>query len=504
MVSWPLYICLLGAVVQLALPAGDARPARGMALFTALAALAFGFVGALQISAVGTPVTLTRLPWIPGLGVEYFLAVDGISLTLVVLTGVAAVVGVLFSWNVEHRPTEFFALYFLLLAGCFGVFLSFDLFLLFVFYELAIIPKYFLIAIWGSKNREQGAMKLALYSFVGSALVLIGLIAAFVAAGSKGFDLVEWAKFSFTPSFQFWAFPAVFLGFAVLAGLWPFHTWAPAGHSAAPTAASMLLAGVVMKLGAYGALRVAITLFPVGAQAWQTCFGALAAIGILYGALVALTQRDLKYVIGYSSVSHMGFVLLGLMTLTTLGLSGAVLQMFSHGIIGGLLFAVAGRMVYDRAHTRDLGELEGLQLHSVLPFAAVTFVLAGFASMGMPGFSGFIAELNVLLGAWKVFPSLALVAGAGILVGVVYTLRVMHRTFFAVASGEVEVNEIAVRELTRAENLQSITVPERFGAVILIGLSLALGLYPGLLLDWILPALAGPLFDGLRKSGGGE
>ena len=169
-----------------------------------------------------------------------------------------------------------------------------------------------------------------------------------------------------------------------------------------------------------------------------------------------------------------------------------------------MLFAVVGRMVYDRAHTRDLGELERLQLHSVLPFAAVTFVLAGFASMGMPGFSGFIAELNVLLGAWKVFPSLALVAGAGILVGVVYTLRVMHRTFFAVASGEVEVNEIAVRELTRAENSEAITVPERFGAVILIGLSLALGLYPGLLLDWILPALAGPLFDGLRKSGGGE
>src|SRR5207244_2236162 len=232
------------------------------------------------------------------LGIRFHLAADGISLVLVLLTGIAAVSGVLFSWNVEHRPKEFFAFYLALIGGVYGVFLSFDLFLLFVFYELAIIPKYFLIAIWGSTNREYGAMKLALYSFVGSAMVLVGLIAAYVLAGAHTFDLVELAKFSFPKAMQFWMFPFVFVGFAILAGLWPFHTWAPTGHVAAPTAASMLLAGVVMKLGAYGCLRVAMTLFPAGLDpwgfkvlglgSWRDVIAVLAVIGIVYGAMVAL------------------------------------------------------------------------------------------------------------------------------------------------------------------------------------------------------------------------
>jgi NADH-quinone oxidoreductase subunit M len=280
-------------------------------------------------------------------------------------------------------------LYLGLIGAVYGVFLSFDVFLLFVFYELAIIPKYFLIAIWGSTNREYGAMKLVLYSFVGSALVLVGIVAAYVAAGGETTNLVELSVHAYPEALQYWAFPVTFVGFAFLAGLWPFHTWAPTGHVAAPTAASMLLAGVVMKLGAYGALRVAMTLFPLGLQAWQWPLGVLAVVGIVYGATVALTQRDFKFVIGYSSVSHMGFVLLGLVTLNEVGLSGAVLQMFSHGIIAGLLFAVVGRMVYDRTHTRDLNALEGMRLVRAMPFAAMTFVVASLASMGLPGFSGF-------------------------------------------------------------------------------------------------------------------
>jgi NADH-quinone oxidoreductase subunit M len=221
-----------------------------------------------------------------------------------------------------------------------------------------------------------------------------------VLAGAKTFDLIQLSQFAFPANFQAWAFPLVFVGFAILAGLWPFHTWAPTGHVAAPTAASMLLAGVVMKLGAYGALRVAMTLFPQGLNAWREVIAILAVIGIVYGAMVALVQKDFKFVIGYSSVSHMGFVLLGLMTLTSIGLSGAVLQMFSHGIIAGLLFGVVGRMVYERTHTRDLADLELMNLNRALPFAAFTFVIGGLASMGMPGFSGFIAELQVLIGAW--------------------------------------------------------------------------------------------------------
>src|SRR5438309_1903328 len=238
-----------------------------------------------------------------------------------------------------------------------------------------------------------------------------------------------------------WAFPLVFVGFAILAGLWPFHTWAPTGHVAAPTAASMLLAGVVMKLGAYGCLRVAMTLFPrgmdpwgfhvLGLGSWRDLFALLALIGIVYGAMVALVQKDFKFVVGYSSVSHMGFVLLGVMTLNLIGLSGAVLQMFSHGILAGLLFAVVGRMVYDRTHTRELTELQGMHLNRAIPFAAFTFVVGGLASMGLPGFSGFVAELQVLMGAWRAFPWLAIWTGAGILIGVAYILRTIQKSFYS-------------------------------------------------------------------------
>ena len=263
---------------------------------------------------------------------EYHLALDGISLTLALVTALTAVSAVLFSWDVEHRPNEFFFWLLLVVAGSFGVFLSADLFLFFLFYELVIVPKYFLILIWGSTNKEYGAMKLTLYSFLGGALVFIGILVAYVAAGSL--DLQQLAQFPFSPQLQRWAFPVLFLGFAILAGIWPLHTWAPTGHVAAPTAGSMLLAGIVMKLGAYGALRVAMNIFPEGFALWRNWIAVLAVFGIVYAAAVALRQRDLKFVIGYSSVSHMGFVLLGLATGSALGASGSVLQMFSHGVIG--------------------------------------------------------------------------------------------------------------------------------------------------------------------------
>jgi NADH-quinone oxidoreductase subunit M len=274
--------------------------------------------------------------------------------------------------------------------------------------------------------------------------------------------------------------------------MWPFHTWAPTGHVAAPTAASMLLAGVVMKLGAYGALRVAMTLFPEGLRYWQNCIALLAVIGIVYGGTVALVQRDIKFVIGYSSVSHMGFVLLGLMTLTQIGLSGAVLQMFSHGIIAGLLFAVVGRMIYDRAHTRELSKLEPMNLGVLAPFAAVTFVIAGAASMGLPGFSGFIAELQVLTGAWGVFPRLTILAGVGILVGIAFMVRVWIKAFFGEKQNQAQAAAI---------HLEPISIPERVGACLLLGTTVLIGLWPGLLLNLITPTLRSPLFQPLWKGG---
>ena len=492
MLAWTVYISFLGVLALMLLPAGNARAARGVALVTAILGFIIGLVSAFGFAPERGIQTITRTAWIPGLGIDYYLAADGISVTLVLLTGLAAVAGILFSWNIEHRAKEFFVFYLALIAGVYGVFLSFDLFLLFVFYELAIIPKYFLIAIWGSTNREYGAMKLALYSFIGSAMVLVGLIAAYVTAGSKTMNLLELAQYPFPPALQNWAFPVVFIGFAILAGLWPFHTWAPTGHVAAPTAASMLLAGVVMKLGAYGALRVAMTLFPLGLATWRNEIALLAVIGIVYGALVALVQKDFKFVIGYSSVSHMGFVILGLVTLNTIGMTGAVLQMFSHGVIAGLLFGVVGRMVYDRTHTRDLPELEAMRLNKALPFAAGTFAVAAFASMGLPGFSGFAAELQVLIGAWSAFPTYTVLAGVGIVVGVAYTLRVLQLAFFGEATEPVP---------EAAHPLPPITLPERLGAVLLIATTVLIGLCPRLLLSLIGPSFQSPLFEHVLKGG---
>jgi len=499
MLAWTIYISFLGALALLLLPKASTTAARILALLTAAAGFAIGLTAFLG-HRTGELITVTRHSWIPALGIEYHLAADGISLCLILLTGIVAITGILFSWNIERRTKEFFAFYLLLIGSVYGVFLSYDLFLLFVFYEIVIIPKYFLIATWGSTRREYGAMKLALYSFIGSAMVLIGLIAAYVMAGAKSMSLDALAGFPFPVHFQMFAFPLVFIGFAILAGLWPFHTWAPTGHVAAPTAASMLLAGVVMKLGAYGCLRVAMTLFPLGLSpwgfhilgfgSWRDVFALLAIIGIVYGAMVALVQKDFKFVIGYSSVSHMGFILLGLMTLNQIGISGAVVQMFSHGILAGLLFAVVGRMVYDRTHTRDLTALGPMNLNKAIPFAAVTFVLVGMASMGLPGFSGFVAELMILIGAWHAFPIFALGAGLGIVVGVIYIWRAMQKAFFAepaVASSHTP--------------LPPISIPERLGAVILIATSIAIGLYPQMLLKIITPALNSPLFEGLRKGG---
>src|SRR6267378_1356374 len=370
MIAWTIYLTFGGGVLVLVLPRAFAR---WVALFATTAGLALG-----TVVFVGTPIadlahftTIVRVPWVPALGMNYHLALDGVSLTMVLVTGISAVSTVLLSWDVEHRQNEFF-FWLLVVAGCYGVFLSADLFLLFVFYELVIVPKYFLIAIFGSTNKEYGAMKLTLYSFFGGALVFLGIIAAYVSGGSLDLNLL--AQFQFAPQLQSWAFPILFLGFAVLAGIWPLHTWAPTGHVAAPTAGSMLLAGIVMKLGAYGALRVAMNILPLGFQVWSKWIAVLGVIGIVYAAGIALRQRDLKFVIGYSSVSHMGFVLLGLATANVLGVSGAVLQMFSHGVIAALLFAVAG-MVYRHTHTRDLDTLSGMDLSRALPFAAFSFVI---------------------------------------------------------------------------------------------------------------------------------
>jgi NADH-quinone oxidoreductase subunit M len=483
---WTILSAFAGALLVLLLPARMAGHSR----FIALAASLVGAVAAAAacMSRLNHPdaaVWSFDRPWIPSFGIRFHLATDGLSLTLLLLTGIVAVAGVLFSWNVEKRPRAFFAFFMTIIGGVYGVFMSRDAFLLFVCYEIVILPKYMLIAIWGSTNKEYGAMKLTMYSIGGSALILIGLVVAYAAAGGTSFDINHLASATYSPALQSWAFPILFLGFAVLAGMWPFHTWAPTGHVAAPTAASMLLAGVVMKLGAYGALCVAMPLFPQGFEQWKPVIAGLAVIGVIYGALTALAQKDLKFVIGYSSVSHMGFVLLGLAAGTHWGLRGAALQMISHGIIAGLLFGIAGRVVYERTHTRDLTALQGFDLWKSLPGAAVAFTLATAASMGLPGFSGFVAEISVAIGLWQSNPWLVPFVAFGIIVTGAFSLRAMHKAFFPVRKSSDAAPPV----------LPPLTWPEISAITLLIAVSLAIGIYPKPWVVLIDEGLRSPLFQ---------
>ena len=374
--------------------------------------------------------------WLESLGfsVTLKLGVDGISAVLILLNGIVFLTGVVISWRLQPWNKDFFVLLLLLVTGVYGTFESLDLFFLFFFFELAVVPMYLLIGVWGSstdfgtfiRTKEYGAMKLVLYLTAGSLLVWIALIAIFVEAGFGTFDLEELQTVQFPMLFQRLFFPFLVLGFGVLAGLWPFHTWSPDGHVAAPTAVSMLHAGVLMKVGAYPILRVAMTLFPEGAQEWAPVLIGLGTVNVLYGAIAAIAQKDLKYVIAYSSVSHMGYVLMGLATLDPLGVNGAVLQMFSHGIMTALFFALAG-VIYDRAHLRDITVLEGLSKRMGL--TASFFAVAGLTSIGLPGLSGFVAEFLVFAGTFRTYPLLGAMAILGAAITAVYILRLLAKVF---------------------------------------------------------------------------
>ena len=484
-------LSFLGAAIIGFVPGKNVKLIRSLALGTALATFAAAAVCYWQyLSAESTFQQVIDLAWIPAIGAQFKIGVDGLSISLLLLTGLIAICGVLFSWELNERANQFYAYYFTLIGGVFGVFLSLDLFLLFVFYEIAIVPKYFIIAIWGSGKKTYAAMKLVLFSFVGSAVALLGLIALYYGSGVHSFDLLKlMAEGEFSTQFQIVVFPILFIGFGILAGMWPFHTWAPTGHVAAPTAASMLLAGVVMKLGAYGCLRVAIGILPEGAIYWATTVGWIAVINIVYGALIALVQRDFKYVIGYSSVSHMGFVLLGLATLNEVGLMGASLQMFSHGIIGALLFAIVGTVIYTRTHTRQLDELHNLMQR--MPGICWVFIAAGLASMGLPGFSGFVSELHVLIGAWNQDQFsiwILILAGFGILATFTYTLVKIHEAFFRQAPAH-NPNEV----------FSPMTLAEKAGCGILLLFAVAIGLYPKLLTTILEPSLA-PILEALANA----
>jgi NADH-quinone oxidoreductase subunit M len=374
----------------------------------------------------------TNISWFAPLNIHYHVGVDGISVAMILLTAFVVLAGVLVSWTQETLSKEFFFLLLLLSVGAYGYFISLDLFTLFFFLEVAVIPKYLLIGIWGSGKKEYSAMKLALMLMAGSALVFVGLMGLYFnthANGAHSFDMVEISKLHIDPEIQNLFFPFAFVGFGIFTALFPFHTWVPDGHSSAPTAASMFLAGISMKLGGYGCLRVATYLMPDAAHYYAPVIILLATIAIIYGAFATMMQKDLKYINAYSSVSHCGFVLLGIGMLTQTSINGAVLQMVSHGLMTALFFAAIG-MIYSRTHTRMVQQLGGLL--KVMPFISTIFVIAGLCSLGLPGFSGFVAEVTVFVGSWQNpdqwYRIATVLACASIVVTAVYILRAAGRS----------------------------------------------------------------------------
>jgi NADH-quinone oxidoreductase subunit M len=410
-------------------------------------------------------------------GISLAFGVDGIAAPMVLLTGIVAFGGALVSWKIEHHNKDFFALFWVLVSGVYGTFQALDLFFFFFWYEVAVLPMYLLIAVWGSssvfptfaRTKEYSAMKLTIMLVAASILIFIGIFAVFHEAGLGTFDLQELYAHSFDENFQKVVFPLFVIGCGVLAGLWPFHTWSPDGHVAAPTAVSMLHAGVLMKLGAFGIIRLGIQLLPEGATFWMPGLMILATMNVVYGAFAATAQRDFKYMIGYSSVSHMGLVLMGLATMSVIGVNGAVLQMFSHGIMTAMFFAMVGA-VYDQAHTRDMTLFSGLV--NKMPLFVFAFAVAGLASLGLPGLSGFVAEFHVFVGTFETYPWAAALGIFAAAMTAVYILRMMAMAFFG------PFNE-------RWNELKEMTYFERATAALLLSFLLFMGLWPAPFIDRI-------------------
>ncbi len=412
-----------------------------------------------------------KIAWVPSYGIFYSLAVDGLNVAMVLLTSIVIFCGILVSWTIEYRVKDFMANMLFLVSGVFGVFMTTNLFFFFLFYEIAVIPMYLLIVVWGSTDKQYAAMKLTLYLLAGSALMFAGFLYMYSLPGAHTFDLIALKQnVVFTPDVQRILFFALFVGFGVLAACFPFHVWSPAGHVAAPTAASMLHAGVLMKLGAFGILRVGVYLLPDGARYWAPFIAWLALCNIVYGAMVAVRQKDLKYIIGYSSVSHMGIVLLGIATMTTIGFNGALFQMFAHGIMTALFFACVG-WIYDGCHTRMLDDLGGLSTKA--PVISAFFILAGLCGLGLPGMGSFVAELLVTLAAVKTYPVIGVVSIVALLITAYYILTAVQKVFYG------PVNP------AHTGHLHDIGWFQFIPRAVLLGTLIFFGLCPQLFIGWV-------------------
>ena len=421
--------------------------------------------------------------WYAPLNIHYAVGVDGISVVMLLLSAVIVFTGVFASWKMQMLTKEFFMWFCLLSLGVFGFFISVDLFTMFMFYEVALIPMYLLIGVWGSGRKEYSAMKLTLMLMGGSAFILMGILGIYYGAGATTMNLTELARIHIPVEWQRIFFPLTFIGFGVLGALFPFHTWSPDGHASAPTAVSMLHAGVLMKLGGYGCFRIALYLMPEAAKEQAWIFLILTGIGVVYGAFSACVQKDLKYINAYSSVSHCSLVLFAILMMTQTSSTGAVLQMLSHGLMTALFFAIIG-MIYGRTHTRDIREMSGLM--QVMPFLSVCYVIAGLANLGLPGFSGFIAEMTIFVGSFEVndafHRTLTIIATTSIVITAVYILRLVGKVLYGTVGNPAHL------QLTDA------TWDERLPLIVLIVAIAGLGLMPWgfshIISDSVLPVIS--------------
>ncbi len=483
MLNLAIWLPLVGAALIAFVPAAG-RYARwiaalfsgGVILISLMLLLSFDPEAATRSasSAVMHPQFATQIPWIPQLGASYSVGLDGLSLPLFLLNAVLVFLAVLVSWHTTLRVREYFALILVLETAISGVFASLDLLLFFLFWELELAPMFLLIGIWGGARREYAAMKFILYTVTGSALMLFGILLLYFAGPERTFDLRVLGSQTYPMAIQSAVWLLLFIGFAVKLPVFPLHTWLPDAHTEAPTAISVLLAGILLKMGGYGILRMNLGMLPEATHQFSTLIAALAAISIVYGALVAMMQTDLKRLIANSSVSHMGYVLLGASALTPMALQGAVFQLVSHGLITGLLFVMVG-LVYDRTHTREIPALGGLARR--MPFVATFFIVASLASLGLPGMSGFVAEFLVFLGTFPVHAAATIAGVATIVLTAGYMLWTVERVFFGPERTQWE-------RLTDASPLEAATV----GVFVL--LIVGLGVYPAILANLVLPTIA--------------
>ncbi len=467
---------LIAIGIILLMPPVRQNEIRVVVIGTTFLTLVFSVILILNFHPAGNTFQFeTHVPWIPSLGISFHMGLDGMGVVMVLLHGILSFSGALVSRSISQNVKLYSIFYLLLVSSIFGVFTSLDLFFLYLFYEMSVIPLYPLIGIWGSQNREYASMKLTLYISLGAVLALVGVLALYLMSGLKTFDLIALQGVSFPAPFQLWVAPLMIFGFGVIASLWPLHSWSPIGYAAAPTAVSMLHAGVLKKLGIFLTIRIVLTLLPEGAKFWFPIVVILCVVNILYGAWAAMAQTDMKFVIGFASVSHMGYAFLGLSSLNELGLTGTIFFMFAHGIMAALCFALIG-FIYDQTHTRMIPDLGGLAKQ--IPFIAVCFVMAAFASSGLPGFANFVSELLIFFSAWEKYRWPTILAILGIVITATYMLRMIRNVFF----GEMKP------EWTKLEDARGFWGKLPYS--LLVAVLLLFGLWPSLLLNLIRPSAA--------------